>query len=51
MDKKIAHRENSNNLMRLTLQKKDKFIVFFFSLLRKIGGGNRFSNLIRYIEK
>jgi hypothetical protein len=47
---KNANIGNDKNLMRSTISNKYKFISIFFSILRKIGGGNRFSNLIYYIE-
>jgi hypothetical protein len=42
---------NNSNLMRSTELNKNRFINHFFYILRKIGGGDRFSNLYPYIEK
>jgi hypothetical protein len=51
MNRKILNKISKNNSMRLNLIYKNKFINIFFNILRKIGGGDRFTNLIPYIEK
>lgn len=41
----------NNNLMRSYSSKSNSLISHFFHILRRIGGGDRFSHLIPYIEK
>jgi hypothetical protein len=51
MNKKNVNSRCNNNLMRLNYSNRNRFISHLFSILRKIAGGDRFSNLIPYIEK
>ena len=49
MNKKIPKTFYNKNLMRPILEKK--FVNSFFDILRKLFGGDRFFNLITYIEE
>jgi hypothetical protein len=51
MNKNNSNKLYSSNLMRSSSSNKNIFVGQFFYILRKIGGGDRFSNLIPYIEK
>lgn len=50
MNKKNLNNVKNNNLMRLSYSKNNNLIIEFFYILRKIFGGDRFSNLIPYLE-
>jgi hypothetical protein len=49
--KKNLNKMCSNNLMRSYSSNKNRIITQLFYVFRKIGGGDRFSNLFPYIEK
>jgi hypothetical protein len=49
MNKKISKNLYNKNVMRQILKKE--YINIFFGILRKFCGGDRFSNLIPYIQE
>ena len=51
MNKKNKIENPESNLMRSSVSSKNKLVNHFFFIIRKIGGGDRFSNLFPYIEK